>query len=66
MSMLVCKQGAQIQQLSYSQHGWNEVRDCEQPGQCSFDENGHPIVYVGKQHTLLLVLQLLLLAVACD
>lgn len=46
--MLVCKESGQIMQLGYSQHGWNEVRDCTQPGQCEFDAAGHPVVYVGE------------------
>lgn len=47
VSMLVCKESTSIQQLAYSQHGWAEVRDCTQEGQCSFDAEGHPIAYAG-------------------
>jgi hypothetical protein len=47
VSVLACKGSAEIKQLSYSQHSWSEVRNCE-AGQCHFDEEGHPIVYAGN------------------
>lgn len=50
MSMLVCKSDQKIKQIAYSQHAWTEVRDCQQDGQCSFDEEtGNPVSYVGLE-----------------
>ena len=50
MSMLVCKSDQKIKQIAYSQHSWNEVRDCQVEGQCLFDEEtGNPISYVALE-----------------
>eukprot|EP00889_Picochlorum_renovo_P004074 jgi/Picre1/31104/NNA_006459.t1 len=50
MSMLVCKSDQKIKQIAYSQHGWTEVRDCQQDGQCLFDQTtGNPISYVALE-----------------
>jgi hypothetical protein len=50
MSMLVCKSDQKIKQIAYSQHAWNEVRDCQVEGQCLFDEEtGNPISYVALE-----------------
>lgn len=50
MSMLVCKSDQKIKQIAYSQHAWTEVRDCQQDGQCLFDERtGNPISYVALE-----------------
>ena len=48
MSMLVCKNDQKIKQITYSQHAWSEVRNCQVEGQCLFDNvTGNPISYVG-------------------
>ncbi|KAI8107160.1 hypothetical protein M9434_001805 [Picochlorum sp. BPE23] len=50
MSMLVCKSDQKIKQIAYSQHAWTEVRDCQQDGQCLFDQTtGNPISYVALE-----------------
>lgn len=50
MSMLVCKNDQKIKQITYSQHAWSEVRDCQIEGQCLFDNvTGNPISYVALE-----------------
>ena len=50
MSMLVCKSDQKIKQIAYSQHAWNEVRNCQIEGQCPLDEEtGNPISYVALE-----------------
>lgn len=46
VSVLVCKEDETIKQATYSQHSWEERRDCE-AGQCVF-EDGHPVAYAGE------------------
>ncbi|KAK9811226.1 hypothetical protein WJX72_000256 [[Myrmecia] bisecta] len=41
----VCKGSMTPAQVSYSQHGWQQVLDCT-AGECPFDENGHPVSHV--------------------
>ncbi|KAK9829158.1 hypothetical protein WJX72_004238 [[Myrmecia] bisecta] len=45
VSVTVCKGSSTPSQVSYSQHGWQQVLDCT-AGECPFDENGHPVSYV--------------------
>jgi hypothetical protein len=50
MSMLVCKNDQKIKQITYSQHAWSEVRNCQVEGQCLFDNvTGNPISYVALE-----------------
>jgi hypothetical protein len=50
VSVLVCKNDQKIKQITYSQHAWSEVRDCQIEGQCLFDNaTGNPISYVALE-----------------